>query len=205
MAMLKAAGCRYVLCGHSERRRDHHESDDFVAQQAIEALELGLHPVVCIGETLEQRERGKEKDVIRKQLKDILLLLPSNETSERAGLGYPLPGHPARGGLHIGKGEPMRGKPSGFPLTIAYEPVWAIGTGKTATAAQAQEMHAFIRSLLPKTVQGDTRILYGGSVKADNAYDLLYQSDIDGALVGGASLKPDEFGKIVEAALELAK
>jgi triosephosphate isomerase len=158
VAMLKKLGCRYVLCGHSERRRNHSETDEMVAEQAIAALETGLHPIVCIGETEEERKKGKEKDVVKKQLKNL---------------------------------------PSG--VTIAYEPVWAIGTGKTATPKDAQEMHAFIRSLL-KTDGDSTRILYGGSMNAANAEELLKQNDVDGGLIGGASLKPEEFGKIVEIA-----
>ena len=161
MAMLKKAGCRYVLCGHSERRANHGETDDDVAAQAIAALENGLHPVICIGETLEEREKGHEKTVVKKQLKAL---------------------------------------PLESDVTIAYEPVWAIGTGKTATPKQAQEMHAYIRSLLPEDRRESTRILYGGSMKAENAEELLKQPDIDGGLIGGASLKPEEFGKIVEIA-----
>lgn len=169
MAMIKAAGCRYVLCGHSERRQYHKESDAFVAEQALAALEAGLHPIVCIGETLEEREAKKEKAVVERQLK--ALPLKAEATAE---------------------------------LLLAYEPIWAIGTGKTATAPQAQEMHAFIRSLLPKDIQAKTRILYGGSAKPENAYELLHQKDIDGLLVGGASLKPKEFQAIVEAAVEVS-
>ncbi len=156
VAMLKTIGCRYVLCGHSERRRYHGETDTQVAEQAVAALEAGLHPIVCVGETEEERKKGKEKDVVKRQLKEI---------------------------------------PAG--VTVAYEPVWAIGTGKTATPKDAQEMHAFIRGLLPEK---DTRILYGGSMNAGNAEELLKQKDIDGGLIGGASLKLDEFKKIVEAA-----
>lgn len=169
MAMLKAAGCRYVLCGHSDRRLHHHESDAFVAEQALAALELGLHPVVCVGETLSEREAGKQKAVVERQIKALPI-----EAETKA------------------------------EMILAYEPIWAIGTGKNATAPQAQEMHAFIRSLLPKAIQAKTRILYGGSVKGDNTYELLHENDIDGALVGGASLKPEEFTKIVEAAMELS-
>lgn len=153
MSMLRSRGCTHVLCGHSERRKFHEESDAFVAEQAKAALALGLIPIVCVGETLDERTSGKEKDVVRKQLESI---------------------------------------PAAVNV-IAYEPVWAIGTGKNATPAEAQEMHAFIRSLRP-----DTRIIYGGSLSAANARDLLSQPDIDGGLIGGASLKVDEFRTIVE-------
>lgn len=160
MAMLKGVGCRYVLCGHSERRTHHGETDADVAAQVVAALEQKMHPVVCIGETLEEREKGHAEDVVKRQLKAL---------------------------------------PLESDITIAYEPVWAIGTGKTASAKQAQGMHALIRSLLPEDRQEKTRILYGGSVKADNAEELLRQPDIDGALIGGASLKPEDFAQIVKA------
>jgi triosephosphate isomerase len=161
MAMLKALGCRYVLCGHSERRATHGETDQIVAAQVVSALEQKIHPIVCIGETLEERDKGHAEAVVKRQLK---------------------------------------GLPLESDLTIAYEPVWAIGTGKTATPKQAQGMHAFIRSLLPDDRQEKTRIIYGGSLKADNAQELLSQPDIDGGLIGGASLKPEEFEKIVAIA-----
>lgn len=159
IAMLKALGCRYVLCGHSERRKYHGETDAFVMEQAIAALEAGLHPIVCVGETEEERAKKKQNAVVERQLKAL---------------------------------------PAG--ATIAYEPVWAIGTGKTATPNDAEEMHAFIRGLLPKDQKESTRILYGGSMNAANAEELLKQKDVDGGLIGGASLKPDEFKKIVEIA-----
>jgi triosephosphate isomerase len=164
MAMLAKNGCRYVLCGHSERRKNHGESNEFVLEQAIAALEAKLHPIVCVGETAEEREKGKEKDVVAKQIK---------------------------------------GLPAG--VTIAYEPVWAIGTGKTPTAKEAQEMHAWIRKHLSKEDQDSTRILYGGSMNAANAEEFLKQKDIDGGLLGGASLKLDEFRKIVEIADSIQK
>jgi len=159
MRMLKDAGCTYVLCGHSERRLHHGETDDSVAKQADAAIEAGLHPIVCIGETLEEREEGRAQEVVERQVRAMQQ-----------------------------------------PVTLAYEPVWAIGTGKTATPEKAQEMHAFIRSLL--TEQEATRILYGGSAKPDNAEALLAQADIDGLLVGGASLDPESFRAIVNAALK---
>ncbi|TSC80700.1 MAG: triosephosphate isomerase (TIM) [Candidatus Peregrinibacteria bacterium Gr01-1014_25] len=170
MAMLKEAGCSFVLCGHSERRRDHGESDAFVAEQVVAALEAGLTPVLCVGETAEQREAGKEKDVLKKQLRAIPEGLFSSLTADRC------------------------------PPILAYEPVWAIGTGKTATPRQAQEMHAYIRSLLPTDARGAVRILYGGSTNAMNARALLAEPDIDGFLVGGTSLKPAEFADMVRIA-----
>ncbi len=146
--MLARLGCRYVLCGHSERRRDHHESSAFVMEQVVAALEANIHPILCVGETLEEREAGKEHEVVKHQL----------------------------------KGLPEHGE-----ITIAYEPVWAIGTGKTATPQQAQAMHAFIRPLLPKDLHAATRILYGGSMNKDNAEALLLRPDIDGGLIGGVA------------------
>lgn len=163
--MIADLGCRYILCGHSERRADHHESNEDIAAQAIAALEHGLHPIVCVGETEAERDAGKEDEVVKAQIS--VLPLESD-------------------------------------LTIAYEPVWAIGTGKTATPEQAQHMHAFIRSLLPDDRKEATRILYGGSMKPENAQELLSQDDIDGGLIGGASLKPEQFGEIVDIAKELS-
>ena len=162
MNILAEHGCTYVLCGHSERRKFHGETDELVASQVKAALNVGLHPVLCIGETLEEREQGRERAVVEAQLRAI-------------------PHHPQ--------------------LIIAYEPVWAIGTGKTASSAQAQEMQAFIRSLLPAELRETNKILYGGSANDQNAADLLAQPDIDGLLVGGASLKPDVFGKMVNIAM----
>lgn len=149
---LKKAGCTYVLCGHSERRQYHHESDEDIAKQVEAAKVVGITPVLCIGETLAEREAGKEEEVIAKQ-------------------------------LSFAKDVPV----------VAYEPVWAIGTGKTATTEQVAAMHAFIRSI----VGGGVRILYGGSVKPENAKELLGQPNVDGALVGGASLDANSFGSIV--------
>lgn len=164
MAMLAAAGCKYVLCGHSERREQHHESNAAVAQQVAAALRCGITPVLCVGETADQREMGQTEEVVAAQLQAV-------ELDQR--------------------------------IIVAYEPVWAIGTGNTATPAQAQAMHAFIRTLLPKPK--DMRILYGGSLNAKNATELLKQPDIDGGLIGGASLKPAEFESIVAAAAAMKK
>lgn len=171
MAMIKHIGCEAVLCGHSERRRDHCETDATVAASAESAIDHGIHPIVCIGENADQRGAGKEKDVVKHQLTLIL----------------PLFSRAPRDAEHAA-------------LTLAYEPVWAIGTGNNATPEQAEEMHAFIRSLLPEFAKKSTRILYGGSVNAENASGLFAKENIDGALVGGASLKPEEFHKIVQSA-----
>jgi triosephosphate isomerase len=166
--MAKAAGASFVILGHSERRQFFGDTDEWVSKKLAAALDAGLIPVVCLGESLAQREAGDAFKVIGAQLKGSL----SGLAPEKAGT-----------------------------LIIAYEPVWAIGTGKTATSAQAQEVHAFIREELKKLlgdkVAGETRILYGGSVKPDNAKALLSEPDIDGALVGGAALKADSFAKIV--------
>jgi triosephosphate isomerase len=166
--MLVDAGCRYVILGHSERRKYFGETDENVSRKAHAAQAAGLKPFICVGETLEQREAGTMKDVVRGQvlgsLRDI-----SEENILKA--------------------------------VLAYEPVWAIGTGKTATPEQAQEVHAFIRNILIDLygleVALRVRIQYGGSVKPDNIEDLMAQPDIDGALVGGASLEAGAFARIV--------
>jgi len=170
-AMLKDAGCDGVILGHSERRQLFGETDEGVARKVKAALGEGLHPIVCVGETLQEREAGRTWEVVSRQL--------------RAGLA----------GLDAAALQ---------KITVAYEPVWAIGTGRNATAAQAQEVHGQIRGLLrelggPATADA-VRIQYGGSVKPDNAAELLGQPDVDGALVGGASLKAEDFARIVEAA-----
>jgi len=166
--MLKAAGCTYALVGHSERRQYFGESDDGVHRKTQAALESAIIPVVCIGETESQREAGETFSVLDKQI--------------RLGL----------------EGVSLRGPRD---MVVAYEPVWAIGTGKTATKDQAQEAHAFIREQLAKALGSDLadgiRILYGGSVKPDNVKELMAMPDIDGALVGGASLKPEIFAEII--------
>lgn len=167
-SMLADAGCRYVLVGHSERRQFFGETDETVGKKLRAAQKAGLEPVVCVGERLEERERGVTQETVGRQLDGAL------------------------GGLS--KEDVQR-------LTLAYEPVWAIGTGKVATPAQAQEVHAFIRGRLAK-LAGDAaarevRILYGGSVNPENIRGLMDQPDVNGALVGGASLKADSFVKIV--------
>lgn len=158
MQLLKVSGCQYVLCGHSERRQYHGETDANAADQVRAALEVGLTPIACIGETGEERKHGQTKAVIERQVR----ALPA-------------------------------------PPIIAYEPRWAIGSATPATPEHAQEVHAFIRSLLPAPGRESTRILYGGSVTAENAPAFLAQRDIDGLLVGGASLDLRAFRGIVDA------
>ena len=171
-AMLRDLFVRFVLVGHSERRRLFGETDELVHRKVVTALNSELRPILCIGETLEERQAGQEKAVLEAQLHGALHGLTPDQLEE---------------------------------VIIAYEPVWAIGTGLTATPAQAQEAHQFIRDYLKSTagqeIADKTRILYGGSVTADNARELLNQPDIDGALVGGASLDPRSFAEIVSAAL----
>ncbi len=166
-SMLKSAGCEYVIIGHSERRQLFGETNESVNKKMAAALANGLIPIVCVGETLEQRENNETFQVIEKQLKVGLAGLNQQDSSG---------------------------------IVIAYEPVWAIGTGKTATPQQAEEVHKFIRdtysSMYGSESAESVRILYGGSVKSDNVSDIIKQPDIDGALVGGASLKADEFSKI---------
>jgi triosephosphate isomerase len=166
--MLKDAGCSHVIIGHSERRQFYCETDDSVNAKTKAALEAGLTAVVCVGETLREREAGRTESIVETQL--------------NGGLQ----------GLTVADME---------RIIIAYEPVWAIGTGKTATPAQAQEMHGYIRGRLEeshgKQVADAIRVLYGGSVKPDNISELMSQTDVDGALVGGASLDAESFSKIV--------
>jgi triosephosphate isomerase len=166
---LKECGCTWVILGHSERRQYFGETDAFVADKVAAALGSGLLPIVCVGETLAQRENGETLRVVKAQVEAFLDVIA--QTSET--------------------------------VAIAYEPVWAIGTGKTAGPAEAEEVHAAIRAWLAKKAQSladRTRILYGGSVKADNAAALLGCPNVDGALVGGASLDPGSFGAIARAA-----
>ena len=166
---LKDAGCHAVIVGHSERRQLMGETDEFINQKIHSILSTGLKPILCIGETLQERETEQTLDVLSLQVKKGLAKLTA---------------------------EQMAG------VVIAYEPVWAIGTGKTATDDQAQEAHSFIRGLLQglftPEVAAQTRILYGGSVKPNNVDGLMAQDDIDGALVGGASLNADDFMRIIQ-------
>lgn len=175
-ALLKAEGIQYVIIGHSERRQFFNETDETVNKRIKAALKHGLTPIFCIGEMLAEREANKTFSVIEMQVK---------------------------GGLQGISADEMK------KIVLAYEPVWAIGTGKTATPAQAQEVHQFIRQLLSKlynsSVSQGVRIQYGGSVKPENTSELMAQPDIDGALVGGASLKADSFIGIVRGAMGAAK
>ncbi|MHC4871366.1 MAG: triose-phosphate isomerase [Planctomycetota bacterium] len=167
-SMIKDTGCRYTIVGHSERRQYFGETNETVNKKTKAALNAGLDPIVCVGETLEERESGKMNDVVEDHV---------------------------RGGLEGLTNDEMK------KVTIAYEPVWAIGTGKTATPDQAQEVHLFIRKILADLFGSDiadgVRIQYGGSVKPENVKELMSKEDIDGALVGGASMKPDSFAAIV--------
>jgi triosephosphate isomerase len=169
-AMLADVGARWVLVGHSERRQDHRDTDELVARKFAAARAGGLTPILCVGETLEQREGGETEAVIARQLQAVLAL---------NGIG------------------------SFDTAVIAYEPVWAIGTGRTASPEQVQQVHAFMRSQLEKEdvmIARLTRLLYGGSVKAANAAELFAQADVDGGLIGGASLTASDFLGICAAA-----
>lgn len=172
--MLASVDCHFVIVGHSERRQLFGETDDSVNRKVHASMRHGLVPIVCVGETLEERERGEEEAVVRRQLTEGLADVSLGET--RA-------------------------------LVVAYEPVWAIGTGRTASPEQAQAMHQTIRERLAEVLGAagrDVEILYGGSVKPDNAAELFAQPDIDGGLIGGASLKANSFAAIVEAAAGVA-
>lgn len=169
-AMLTDFDCTYVLAGHSERRAYHGESDELVGQKAARALAAGLRPIVCVGETLAEREAGQTEQVVQRQLEAVL--------------------------SEVADADLIR-------LVIAYEPVWAIGTGKTATPQMAQDVHAFLRGRLAArhaAAATQIQILYGGSMKPDNAADLLAMEDIDGGLIGGAALKATDFLAIIHAA-----
>ncbi len=168
--MLIEAGCNYVIVGHSERREDHAETNAMVAAKAAKALAAGLTPIICVGESLETREAGKLEAFIAAQLDALTTTLTAEQLAKSV---------------------------------LAYEPIWAIGTGVTASPEQAQQAHAFIRSQLAefdKNAADTVPLLYGGSVKAANAKELFAQADIDGGLIGGASLNVDEFRKVCQAA-----
>jgi len=169
-AMLKDVGCRYVILGHSERRHVIGETDEFIGRKVVKALADGLEVILCVGELLEERHARQTVDVVRRQVRIGLEGVGADQIAN---------------------------------VTFAYEPVWAIGTGLTATPDQAQAVHVMIRSVIEQTYDAETaqntRIQYGGSVKPGNAAELLDQPDIDGALVGGASLKTGDFAGIVEA------
>lgn len=168
--MLKSVGCEFVILGHSERRTIFKESDEFINKKNHAALASGLTPIFCIGETLEEREKGVTFEVVRRQMKIGLENISRDDAAK---------------------------------IIIAYEPVWAIGTGKTATPQQAEEAHAYLRKLLTEMFDGKTAdsitIQYGGSVKPDNAKELFSQPNIDGGLIGGACLKADSFADIILA------
>lgn len=168
--MLKSVGCQYVILGHSERRTLFGESDEMINKKIKKAVSAGLKPIFCVGETLEERESGSTEKVVETQIRNGLSGLNETELSE---------------------------------LIIAYEPVWAIGTGKTATPQQAQDVHQFIRNLISELFSNNFAeklvVQYGGSVKPDNAAELFSQPDIDGGLIGGASLKADAFLAIVNS------
>ena len=167
--MLRDLGCHYVIVGHSERRQYFGETNETVNRKVVALLPLDLQPILCIGETVKEREAGKTLDILADQLRGGLTGLEAEQVSR---------------------------------LVLAYEPVWAIGTGLTATPEQAQEAHAFIRESLAKrfnnAVANNIRILYGGSVKAENVDELMAKPDLDGALVGGASLKAASFIRIID-------
>ena len=169
-AMLESLQLTYCIVGHSERRAYHHETDEIVARKVDQLLKYNLRPIVCCGEVLQEREEGRQFDVVKKQITDGLFHLSAEQFAN---------------------------------IVIAYEPIWAIGTGKTATPEQAQEIHAFIRGLIAekygKEVADETSILYGGSCKPSNAKELFANPDVDGGLIGGASLKADDFIAIATA------
>ena len=168
--MVASTGAKYVILGHSERRAYYHETPEILKEKVLLALENGLTPIFCIGEVLEERESGKHFEVVKEQVEQSLFNLSKEDFAK---------------------------------IVLAYEPVWAIGTGKTATADQAQEMHAFIRKTLAekygKEIADNTSILYGGSANASNAKELFSNPDVDGGLIGGASLSVDKFMPIIEA------
>ncbi len=170
VSMLKSVGCDYIIVGHSERRQYHAETNEIINQKAKKVLAGGLIPIICIGETLEQREKNITDQVLTEQVKGVLIDVTASDLEKSI---------------------------------IAYEPVWAIGTGKTATKEQAEEVHKLIRGLISQLYSSSTSekviIQYGGSVKPDNAKELLSQLNVDGALVGGACLKADSFAAIINA------
>ncbi|MDP3919593.1 MAG: triose-phosphate isomerase [Candidatus Omnitrophota bacterium] len=171
--MIKELSCRYVILGHSERRQYFSETSTFINQKVKLALKYNLIPILCIGETLEERESNRHFEVVKEQFDESLADISAEEV--------------------------VRG-------VIAYEPVWAIGTGKTASPEQAEQMHSYVRRLLNEKFGQEAaervNILYGGSVKADNALSLMRKANVDGALVGGASLKAEAFAQIVQAAVD---
>lgn len=174
-SMLKELTCEYVIIGHSERREYFSESDDFIARKVKKVLSEGMRPILCVGEKLDERQNGDQKAVVQKQLTNVLSMISDTQAEN---------------------------------FVVAYEPVWAIGTGETATPEQAQEMHQFIRSFILNKWNTDAanqvRILYGGSMKPANAEELLSQEDVDGGLIGGASLEANSFSEIMSIADKLS-
>ncbi len=172
-AQLQDVGCSHVILGHSERRHVFGESDEFVARKVRGALDAGMNVILCVGELLEERDAGQQEDVVRRQVESALGSLSAE---------------------HMGR------------VVVAYEPVWAIGTGRTASPEQAQQMHAFIRKVLADgfgSEQADKVVIqYGGSVKPGNAAALMAQPDVDGALVGGAALRAEDFAGILQAVID---
>lgn len=168
--MLSELGCTWVIVGHSERRRDHHETNDVIGKKALAALKCGIRPIICVGESLEDRQRDATQQVVTEQLEQIARSIGADALQK---------------------------------CVIAYEPIWAIGTGLAASPEQAQEVHSWIRQTLSAHGGTSVPILYGGSVTDANAPDLFQQPDIDGALIGGASLNATSFAGIVQAALTL--
>lgn len=175
-SMLNELTCDYVILGHSERREYFQESDEFIANKVVKSLSDSIRPILCVGEKLEERKANQQKTVVEKQLKAVLSQVDEKHAED---------------------------------FVVAYEPVWAIGTGETASPEQAQEMHAFIRSLIADNWSPEAadkvRILYGGSMKPANAEELLSQEDVDGGLIGGASLKADSFSEIMTIAEQTSK
>jgi triosephosphate isomerase len=175
-SMLKELTCDYVILGHSERREYFQESDEFIANKVIKSLNDSIRPILCVGEKLEERKADEQKSVVGKQLKAVLHQVDEKHAED---------------------------------FVVAYEPVWAIGTGETASPEQAQEMHAYIRFLIASSWSSKAaekvRILYGGSMKPGNAEELLSQEDVDGGLIGGASLKADSFSEIMTIAEQISK
>lgn len=173
-AMLKDSGINWVIIGHSERRQYFHEDGPFLNAKLKQCFNQGVRPILCVGEVLDDRKAGRQEEVVQLQLKEALMNITDEQMSQ---------------------------------LVIAYEPVWAIGTGETASPEQAQEMHAFIRNWLGENynadIAGQVSILYGGSVKPDNAREIFGQPDVDGGLIGGASLKADSFSTLIKIGSEV--
>ena len=191
-SMLLDLGVKVCIIGHSERRHLFGESDAYISENLHALVAAGIDPILCVGETLAERESEQQEAVVKRQIQEAVKGSPGGKTGGRAS------------DPETEKRDPLSTEDA-KKLTVAYEPVWAIGTGRTATPQQANEMHAHIRGLLrdsfPRKVADNIKILYGGSVTPDNAEELLHQPEINGALVGGASLKPQSFAAIISQAL----